>query len=154
MEENMVNNGGLETSIEGAEGSSGEEKKEKMFTQEQVNEIIKKRLERQKENNVNSQELEARAAELTAKESRLDCREYLINREYPVELLDLIDTSDVKMFKEKADKMGQLINRSQGVAPLANLDVFHEKADAFTTNSKHQPKGYWATDPRKIERNI
>ena len=42
---------------------------------------------------------------LKARESKLDCREYLIEKKYPTELLDILDISDVEKFKTAADKI-------------------------------------------------
>lgn len=142
MEENMVNNG-----LNEGEVNSEKESGEKLFTQEQVNEIVKKRLGRQKEENANIQELEARAAQLTERENRLSCREYLLDKGYPVELLEIIDTSDVSKFMEKADKSNQLFGgMNQEVAPLASTERVSGSADKFP-DTTHVPKGYWATDP-------
>ena len=117
-----------------------------MFTQEQVNEIIKKRLGRQKEEETDEQELKAREKELTARESKLSCKEYLIEKGYPAELLDVIDTSDVETFKNKADKANDVyfrMQQAQNVAPLANLDNsnYDAVASAFV-DTKHEPKQY------------
>lgn len=122
---------------------------EKMFTQEQVNEIIKKRLKEKKESEITSQELEARAAELDARENRLKCREYLIERGYRADLLDIIDTSNAEEFGKKADAVSQLYgNTETDVAPLASLDDFSGQSAAGFPDTTHVPKGYWATDPR------
>ena len=134
------------------EDNSAQEQGEKLFTQEQVNEIVRKRLERQKEkDNISSQQLETREADLTAREQKLSCREYLTDMGYPAELLDILDTTDVEKFKEKADKSARLFgNMQQDVAPLANPepDYGNMKEPAFA-DTKHVPKGYWATGPGK-----
>lgn len=129
-----------------AEIKTAEDSKEKLFTQEQVNEIIKKRLGRQKEEETDEQELKAREKELTARESKLSCKEYLIEKGYPAELLDVIDTSDVETFKNKADKANNVyfrMQQAQNVAPLANLDNsnYDAVASAFV-DTKHEPKQY------------
>lgn len=128
-----------------AEIKTAEDSKEKLFTQEQVNEIIKKRLGRQKEE-TDEQELKAREKELTARESKLSCKEYLIEKGYPAELLDVIDTSDVETFKNKADKANNVyfrMQQAQNVAPLADLDSsnYDAVASAFV-DTKHEPKQY------------
>lgn len=148
MEENMVNNDGLSDgeNVTDSEKETGE----KLFTQEQVNEIIKKRLGRQKEENANVQELETRAAELTKRESRLSCKEYVLKKGYPAELLDIIDTSDVDTFKQKADKASNIFSnqRESFVAPLASAEPNMIGGSVFPADTKHTPRGYWATDPR------
>lgn len=118
---------------------------EKLFTQEQVNEIIKKRLERQKENNIDTQELDARAAELNSRESRLNCREYLIEKGYPAELLDIIDTTDVENFKKKADRANNVyfsMQQENNVAPLANLEGNYDVMASAFENTKHEPRKF------------
>lgn len=122
---------------------------EKMFTQEQVNEIVRKRLKEKKESEITSQELEARAAELDARENRLKCREYLIEKGYRADLLDIIDTSDAEEFEKKADAVSQMYGSvGTDVAPLASLDDFGGQSAAGFPDTTHVPKGYWATDPR------
>ena len=141
-------------SEEVAAGAPNEpETTEKLFTQEQVNEIIKKRLRNQKEAEATMQEVNARNAELTARERRLNCREYLMEKGYPAELLDIIDTTDVEAFKNKADRASGVFEnrqRSQFVAPLASTEpIMKDEVKEAFENTKHKPKGYWPTDPRR-----
>lgn len=72
----------------------------KMFTQEDVNRIVSERLARERDKLVDDRE-----KDLKARESRLDCRDYLDSKKYPVKLLDLLDHSDVEKFKAAADAM-------------------------------------------------
>lgn len=83
---------------------------ERMFTQAEVDKIVKDRLARAKTAPKEPTEAEIRERELTAKESRLSCREYLIEQKYPAELLDVIDTSNIEEFKTKADTVSGLLN--------------------------------------------
>ena len=144
MEENNIRTNEIE--VGEPQGEPTPEPGEKMFTQEQVNEIIKKRLKKQKEAESSIQELDSRAAELTARESRLNCREYILERGYPVELLDILDTSDVETFKSKADKANGVFEsrqRSQFVSPLASVE--HNPVsnmDSAFRNTKHKPKKF------------
>lgn len=139
MEENMVKS-------EATEETNASESKEgeKLFTQEQVNEIIRKRLKHQKESSVSTPEMDARAADLTKRENRLNCREYLFDKGYPVELLDIIDTSDVEAFKSKADTASRVYGSKQQeafVAPLASTEPsMHNNIDSAFKNAKHTPK--------------
>lgn len=73
----------------------------KMFTQEDVNRIVSERLAREREKPVDDE----REKNLKAREARLDCRDYLDSKKYPVKLLDLLDSSDVEKFKAAADAM-------------------------------------------------
>lgn len=73
----------------------------KMFTQEDVNRIVSERLAREREKPMDDE----REKNLKAREARLDCRDYLDSKKYPVKLLDLLDHSDVEKFKAAADAM-------------------------------------------------
>lgn len=148
-EKNMENQN-METKTEtegvGADTGTVQESTEKLFTQEQVNEIIKKRLKNQKEIESSMQEVNTRTAELTARENRLSCREYLLEKGYPAELLDIIDTSDVDTFKNKADKASVVFEsrqHSRFVAPLASTEsIMQGNISHAFENTKHQPKQY------------
>ena len=135
-----------ETEGMGTDINNVQEPNEKLFTQEQVNEIIKKRLKGQKEIESSVQEMNTRAAELTARESRLNCREYLMEKGYPAELLDIIDTSDVESFKNKADKASGVFEsrlQSQFVAPLASTEpIMNDSVGSAFENTKHTPKQF------------
>ena len=89
---------------------NGNQGSERMFTQAEVDRIVKDRLARAKATPKEPTEAETRERELTARESRLSCREYLIDKGYPADLLDVIDTSDIEGFKTKADTVSGLLN--------------------------------------------
>lgn len=134
-----------ETENREAEAKETEPKAEKMFTQEQVNDIIRNRLKEQKEANATAEQLNARESELSAKESRLSCREYLLEKSYPAKLLDIIDTSDVEAFKSKADSASQMFGGSRmRRVPLASTEdgLKSDAAMAFAGNQKHVPKKF------------
>ena len=106
---------------------------EKKFTQADVDRIVKERLARQKasreeeinsENKAKAEELEGRELELSRKESRMNCREYLIEKDYPVELLDIFDTGDRKEFESKVEKAASIFAklRRRNVPPLASTE--------------------------------
>ena len=130
--------------------SSGET--EKLFTQTEVNEIVEKRLSRYKTKmnetiKQSDSEAEARAADLAARESKVACWEYVIERGYPVDLLDIIGTDNVDGFKEKADKLAEL---KKTIAPdYPNVSDYGENpkvkenndlAKAFSRGNAHIPK--------------
>ena len=130
---------------------TAENKEEKMFTQEQVNEIVKKRLAKYKKEG-NAEELKAfenEKAELSKKENLLSCREYLLDQGYPKEFLEILDTTDVEKFKEKAKQTYDLF-QSQAAAtrqapPLADLEFIgtgNSLKDAFSAGVKHKPKQF------------
>lgn len=127
----------------------------RMFTQEEVNHIIKQRLAKVKEINKATEEeiakqveeaTASRTAELDAREKRLECRSYLIENGYPEELLDALDTSDAETFKQKADTLAGIIAKNRPVAPLGSGEpVLTGKLggalqDAFSANNAHKPK--------------
>lgn len=89
---------------------NGNQGSDRMFTQAEVDKIIKERLARAKATPKEPTEAEIRELELTARERRLSCREYLIDKGYPAELMDVIDTSDIEGFKTKADTVSGLLN--------------------------------------------
>lgn len=75
---------------------------ERMFTQEEVNRIVSDRLAREREKQPKDDE---REQALKAREARLDCRDYLDKKKYPVALMDVLDVSDVEKFKKSADAL-------------------------------------------------
>ena len=89
---------------------------EKTFTQDEVNKIVSDRLakERSKAEQVKSDEDAQRAAELTARENKLICKEYLMDNNYPMEMLDCMDTSDPEKFKNNAKSIfNSICNKTQ-----------------------------------------
>ncbi len=133
-----------------------DEQGNRLFTQEEVDKIIKKRLERHKTDAsaTGSPDLEEREAELKklqsnlkAREQKLDCKEYLQQCNYPAELIDIIDTSDIDKFKEKADAVVKIDN-SRRVPPMANPEAKTSNIDnvsnAFSIKNKHVPKDYFS----------
>lgn len=91
----------------------------KMFTQDEVNKIVSDRLARDREKRSAQQQEDTKELALKARESRLDCREYLSEKKYPAELLEVLDTSDVEKFKAVADKLQDIfgMNRPRFVDP-------------------------------------
>ncbi len=82
---------------------------EKMFTQADLDRIIGERLARAKQTADSAE----RETVLKARESRLDCREFLSDKHYPVELLDILDTSDSKTFQENVERLAKLFQRME-----------------------------------------
>lgn len=81
---------------------------DKMFTQDEVNRIVSERLNRDREKRLDTQNTESREKALQERESRLSCREYVAEKKYKSDLLDILDTSDVNKFKTAADKIHEL----------------------------------------------
>lgn len=100
-----------------ASGGQGE----KLFTQEDVNRIVSERLARERTKAEPSPE-DAREADLKAREARMDCREYLSDKKYPAELLDILPTGDAEAFKASADKLAALFQGSAKPAGGVRVD--------------------------------
>lgn len=118
-----------------------------MFTQAEVDRIIKERLERDRAKRAPAEptEAEKREAALTARESRLSCREHLLDNGLPSSLLDAFDTSDVEKFKKAVDVVSGLIAdkaRNLEPAPLySNLTpVIDAPVTGFERGKKHKPR--------------
>lgn len=122
-----------------AESQTGE----RLFTQKEVDEIIKTRLSRVKSAAAPKEptEAEIRDRELTARESRLSCREYLLSQGYPAELLDVIDTSDCEVFCKKADTVARLMRAKQRPEPMRSTEPAFPSGSGFDT-TKHKPRQF------------
>ena len=73
------------------------------FTQEEVNAIVRDRLTREREKA--APQTDEREKEISAREARLDCREYISENSYPAALLDVFCTDNVENFKNSVDKL-------------------------------------------------
>lgn len=138
-----------------AEGQQ-ENSQEKKFTQADLNRVLKERIKRERERllsgkpfsedlDAREKELTDRAGELTKRETVLSCREYLLNNNYPVELLDIIDTGNLDDFKAKAQKAARLWGTPRRTAPLASTEPLMQDVDVaavFAGNTKHKPKHF------------
>lgn len=78
----------------GAKGEGG-----KLFTQDDVNRIVSERLARDRADRDKPSPEDEREKALKARESRLDCRDYLDSKKLPAALLEVLDCSDVEKFK-------------------------------------------------------
>ena len=106
-----------------------EEQQARTFTQDEVDKIVRERLARDRKGRPNpaaSESLEEREKKIAARESLMDCKEYLAKEKLTSDLLDLFDSSDFGTFKESVSKLinmlPKLLNRKQGAwgAPLEN----------------------------------
>lgn len=86
--------------------ASGDQGGERMFTQDDVNRIVSERLARERQKTEPSA-IDEREAQLKARESRLDCRDYLegLVKDGKVAtgvtgLIDVLDTSDKEKFRK------------------------------------------------------
>ena len=162
MEKNMETNVKTTESV----GTDGEvqcnestKNNEKLFTQEEVNNIVKKRLyERKKQDQQNTEgdyskkekNIEERESSVTIRENRVTCREMVVENGYPKELLDILDTSDPEKFKDHAEKLSKLYRAESqntnapkvypGVKP--SNDHFYKSETTPFANTRHIPKQY------------
>lgn len=136
---------------EGKERS--EQNEEKLFTQEEVNNIVKKRLcERKKEKQNINEELEKREKAIEERESsvmlrenRVECREMVNEKGYPKKLLEILDTSDPEKFREQAEKLTELYKQEKPkVYPGVERSNFtpHNSGVRPFADTKHKPKQY------------
>ena len=84
--------------------ASGNQAQGKTFTQEEVNNIVRERLARERAKAESSQP-DQREQDLTARENALSCREYIAEKKYPKELLELFPTDNAEQFKASVDKL-------------------------------------------------
>ena len=130
---------------------------EKLFTQEEVNAIIKKRLERIRaeeskqtdaETAARTAALDQREQELNRKAMSLECKSYLSDQGYDADLFDVISADNLDDFKAKADKLSGMIANKRNTSFAAPLgDAERVNADpvddvikaAFDPGYKHKP---------------
>lgn len=128
---------------------------EKLFTQADLDRIIGERLKRVKAEKQDTAELEAREKALASLASSLKCREYILDRGYPAELLDVIDTKDAEEFKKRADKICSVFSGLQTPAtptirwprPMRDTEpaLSGDRGSiqsAFSPGRKHTPRDY------------
>ena len=83
---------------------SGNQAQGKTFTQEEVNNIVRERLARERAKAEPSQP-DQREQDLTARENALVCREYIAEKKYPKELLEFFPTDNAEQFKASVEKL-------------------------------------------------
>ena len=98
-----------------ASGGQGE----KLFTQADVDRIVGDRLARVKRDKATDE----RETALKAKEARLNCREFLFDKKYPAELLDILPTADVDTFKASVEKLAALFRSMEDDGPTITVDL-------------------------------
>ncbi len=89
-------------------GANGNDEK-KMFTQDDVNRIVSERLKEERQRATEPNPQDAREIELTKRENKLNCRDFLEENKYKVELLDILDTTDVEKFKKTVKELSELV---------------------------------------------
>lgn len=99
----MENNKNMETAEQ--DNEQQENQGQKVFTQEELEEIIKKRLARDRKSRPVEAEVQDREKALDERESRLYARERFLDESIPSDLLELAAGKD----KEQVDKMIELL---------------------------------------------
>ena len=89
-------------------GANGNNEK-KMFTQDDVNRIVSERLKEERQRAAEPNPQDAREIELTKRENKLNCRDFLEENKYKVELLDILDTTDIEKFKKTVKELFELV---------------------------------------------
>ena len=124
---------------------NGNGSEEKMFSQREVTEIVRNRLEREraKLQPQEPNEAELKQRELDERESRITCKEYLLDSGYPLELLDVLDTSNPEAFMDKCLTVVGMIRKAKEPAPMFESSYGVETGpDAFARTTKHSPRQY------------
>lgn len=116
--ENTMQNAEQQTTTTPTPEASGDQG-EKLFTQADLNRIVGERLARAKRETAD----DAREAELKARENRLDCREFLSDKKYPSELLDILPTADVETFKASVEQLAGLFRNMEDTGPNITVDL-------------------------------
>ena len=118
---------------------------ERLFTQEEVNNIIKERVSKIKRNSVpkeKAEELLSKEAELNRQMKKLSFKEHLIDNGYPMGYMDIIgDSESLEEFSAKAEKMSYY---SKQRAPFGSSEpvITNNERDPFRSLLKHTPKKY------------
>lgn len=117
----------------------------KMFTQDDVNRIVSERLARDRQERSAQKEVDARERSLQERENRLSCKEYLHENNYPAELLELIDCSDVEKFKETIGKINGLYEAAHNRPYFASINP--SNAPRFDSSNGDRRPGGGSLDP-------
>lgn len=131
----------------------------KLFTQEELERIIKKRLKRVEARTAEEHasdysqriaDLDKRENDLKARESKLQCKEYILEKGYSADLAEILDISDFETFKEKADRLAEIYKKDASVPVYPSVRDSGEMLNkpttddnirkAFLSKGKHIPK--------------
>ena len=129
---------------------------EKKFTQEEVNRIVQDRMKREKakhekmqdtEGPENSETTDEQEASVAMRESRVECREFIADKGYKRELLEILDTSDAEKFKSQAEQLAELYRAKEEIkfypGPKPNPSSYQSAGkNCSFAKTKHVPKQY------------
>lgn len=104
-----------ETVDAGEETTQGTGKKEKLFTQEEVNSFIQSRLGQMKKQAAKESmaELDQKMKELQEREMRLTVREELGKRGMPAELAEIVSGSSAEDIGAKLDRLNEIYGKKE-----------------------------------------
>ena len=120
---------------------------EKLFTQEEVNNLISERIKKVKANTVSkekAEELTAKEKELNKRLLKLSFKEHLIDNNLPLDYMEIIGNSEsLEEFSNKAEKISAF---KKARAPYGECEpvISDKKKDPFTSlaHAKHIPKKF------------
>lgn len=127
---------------------------QRMFTEDEVNEIVRKRLERYKDKHSSdeevaklSAELDERAEALKKRELEVSCLDFLYKNRMDPYMMEVIKADDLDDFINKACKVRQMIvDANRSIPPAFNPETSQEDsgsnkiAEAFSIGYRRQPK--------------
>lgn len=125
-----------------------QQQEEKTFTQEEVNRIVQERLARAKNSQQDDSQLaekekslDDREASILLRENKMKCHEYITEKGYSREFLNILDTQNPEKFQEQAEK---LANLGVGVKhyPGTTENPRHSRAPGAFPDVKHTPKKF------------
>lgn len=117
----MENTTNKETQTAATQPEENGAQSERTFTQEEVNRIVSDRLARERAKAEPTEE-EKRLAEISAREAKVSCNEYLAGKGYPEAvkrgMLEMFDTSNAEQFQKNVEKL--LATFPAIVEPISN----------------------------------
>jgi len=139
---------------------TGNNQEEKTFTQEEVNEIVQKRLARVKngldeqDDNliIKEQELVQKEQELALREMKFNAKEVLKDKGLPIELLDVISYTDTETINKSIEVFEGVFNKIKEDYKPINVSGL-VPAGYVPSNSKQTSYGDWEHDD-KIRKNM
>lgn len=136
-----------------ATGAPTAQQQGRMFTQDEVNQIVSERLnrERAKATPAEPSAQDLREQKLNAREAALSCKEYISEQKLPAALLDIFPTSDKDTFQNAVQKLVRAFPGIVDKTSRMRIDTGTEhntslKADdfsaAFSQNAKFAPEAF------------
>lgn len=133
--------------------NSEQNQQEKTFTQEEVNRIVQERLAREKKKATDQGTTESNEGKdehetsVDLRENRVECREFIAEKGYKKELLDILDTSNAETFKSQAQRLAEVFADQKeaksypGTKPNPRT-ACGTKSKSSLADTKHIPKPY------------